>query len=184
MPLRATNDHERLTFIFCHNFSFGKLCPDIFWKRKSCLFWSFWNNFILCFGEAQVYIMCVRKLFFLFCLAIFFPFLFRPCFHVATIFNSSQILHICQNVQPRVWGAESPSSFVCEQKSTKWVFVLHGETCLFLFEFRRVSKTIWFSCQIDFYLFGRRIFPSIFLDYIINYDGQELTEIPDIHFQL
>ena len=73
--------------------------------------------------------MCVRQLFSLFCLAIFFPFPFQPCFHVATIFNSSQILHICKNVQPRVWGAESPSSFACEQKSTKWVFVLHGETC-------------------------------------------------------
>ncbi len=41
--------------------------------------------------------------------SLYFPWQF--CCHAAAVFNSSQITLHLQNVKPRVWGAESPSSF-------------------------------------------------------------------------
>ncbi len=56
-------------------------------------------------------------------LAMFFPFLWQPCRHAVTIFNRSRILHICKNVKPRVWGAESQSSFVSLSTIQRFYFL-------------------------------------------------------------
>ena len=58
-------------------------------------------------GEIQI--KCFGSVIFPVVNFLYFPWQF--CCHAAAVFNSSQIdLHL-KNVKPRVWGAESPSSF-------------------------------------------------------------------------
>ncbi len=44
--------------------------------------------------------------------------------------NRSQTAHFFEKcAEPRVWGAESPSSLPEYENPRKWVFVLQGESC-------------------------------------------------------
>ena len=52
------------------------------------------------------------------------------------LFEQEPELRICRMCQPRVWGAEAPSSQSCDAKSREAGFCITGRNLLFIQELR------------------------------------------------